>query len=216
MAIILKNSIDSQTQWALWEITESEQTLSQEFVGHCDITEKLSHITHALKRREYLASRALLRQLLVEQGIDLCNIAKDDNGKPYFPDCDCKFSLSHSAQYAAAVLCMEAIGIDLEAITPKILHLAPRFLAEKELPYALASATHATVYWCAKEAMYKLFNQTASSLRDHFFVENFELNTTPEKPCIAIGYIQTADFRGKAQIQFQIWDNHVVALAWQI
>ncbi|SFB71337.1 4'-phosphopantetheinyl transferase superfamily protein [Flexibacter flexilis DSM 6793] len=216
MAIVLKKSIGEQIQWALWEITESEQTLCQEFTSHCDVTDKLAHITHPLKRREYLASRALLRQLLVEQGVDLCSIAKDQNGKPYFPDCQCKFSLSHSAQYAAAVLSQDAIGIDLEPITPKILHLAPRFLSEKELPYALTSATHATVYWCAKEAMYKLFNQTASSLRDHFWVENFELVGNTDAPNFTIGRLQTPDFEGKAQLQFQIWDNHVVALAWPI
>jgi 4'-phosphopantetheinyl transferase len=71
-------------------------------------------------KNEYIASRWLLRKVLARYtGLPpaALRFLRTDKGKPYLPDSDIHFSLSHSGHWALlAVGRIELIGVDIEAI----------------------------------------------------------------------------------------------------
>lgn len=210
MAIILQKNIDGLAIWALWHIVEDEATLTQLCQPDSEMLLLLAEIKHPVKRCEFLASRTLLRQLLAQRGHDLDGIYKDENGKPFLRNCQCTFSLSHSAEYVAVIIANSPVGIDIEPIKPKIMRIAPRFLAISELPDATTSEQKATLYWCAKEAIYKLFNRENASLRDHIRIRPFELTQTIGT---LSGTMQMPSFSGKARIHSLVYEQYGIAIA---
>ncbi len=84
-------------------------------------------------------------------------VKKDAFGKPFLEKYPHHLSLSHSFPYVAAQLNYDQpVGIDLEQPKAKILKIAPRIFSPIELADAGTDVIKHTVYWCAKEAMYKI------------------------------------------------------------
>jgi 4'-phosphopantetheinyl transferase len=213
MAIIFKQTLDEHTEWALWELSEDEPTLLHLCQPDTEMLVTLAGIAHETKRREFLASRALLRQLLAEQNQYFTGIYKDENGKPHLRGTPYQFSLSHSAEFVAvAISKKQAIGIDIEPIKPKILRIAPRFLSVLECVQASTSQEKATLYWCVKEAMYKLFNQNKCSLREHLRVSAFD----GEYQTQVNGFIQMPDYKAHAQVFSHVHLQYCIAIAQHI
>ncbi|HET6991203.1 MAG TPA: 4'-phosphopantetheinyl transferase superfamily protein, partial [Bacteroidia bacterium] len=101
-------------------------------------------------------------------------IIYDENGKP-FPDLSTiQLSLSHSGKLIAIMIDEKHCGIDIETVRPKIEKIAPKFLSDKELldcaREPVAERMH--VYWCVKEALYKVYGRKNVSLKTDIFVEN--------------------------------------------
>ena len=123
--------------------------------------------------RELLA--ALYRRAT---GESLPPIAVGDRGKPYFPDSDWHFSISHTKKHVFCALARCPIGIDAEEVTRKIdLRLADKILsvAERAEFDAAGDQNKALLtFWVLKEAAAKLTgdglrgypNHTSFSLAD--------------------------------------------------
>ena len=123
--------------------------------------------------RELLA--ALYRRAT---GESLPPIAVGDRGKPYFPDSDWHFSISHTKKHVFCALARCPIGIDAEEVTRKIdLRLADKILsvAERAEFDAAGDQNKALLnFWVLKEAPAKLTgdglrgypNHTSFSLAD--------------------------------------------------
>ena len=101
--------------------------------------------------RELLA--ALYRRAT---GESLPPIAVGDRGKPYFPDSDWHFSISHTKKHVFCALARCPIGIDAEEVTRKIdLRLADKILsvAERAEFDAAGDQNKALLtFWVLKEA----------------------------------------------------------------
>lgn len=106
-----------------------------------------------IHKKQFIASRLTLASLLKEkyafdyQG--MCCI----NGKP-LPIGKLTPSLSHSNELVAVAISEKKIGIDIQAILPKITRIIPRICNQSELALAPNELTQ-TILWSAKEAMYK-------------------------------------------------------------
>lgn len=138
--------------WAVWQITETETELSALSFETCP-----AEIGHQVKRLEFLAARVLLQKVSGMQGISFQGIHKNAHGKPFLSGAACPISLTHSYPFVAAQLHpRDPVGIDLEQPKEKLLRVAPRFLSHQELADAGKDLTKLCVYWCAKEALYKL------------------------------------------------------------
>ncbi len=125
------------------------------------------------KRREFLAGRALVKTLAEKVGVEYSGIRKDEQGKPFLKDQTHEISLSHSSPYVAAQIHpSHAVGIDIEQPKEKLLRVAPRVLSPSEESDAGNDVVKHCVYWCAKEAMYKLYGKRGL----HF---NTQLNVNP-------------------------------------
>ena len=120
MAIFFKKKIDNNTLLGIWEIKETEQGLLKKLNPGNDGKVFLNTLSHPQRRLEWLAARVLLRKLLEELD-PLINsntpltFNTEKTGKPTLQNLNYHFSLSHSHNWAAAIVSKTtAVGVDIE------------------------------------------------------------------------------------------------------
>ncbi len=160
-----------QCGWALWHITESEATLAT--LAQPEVCPE--NIVSPSKRLEWLGGRILLKTLAEKAGLSYQGLLKDEFGKPSLDQYSHHISLSHSYPYVAAQIDFQAVGIDVEQPKDKLLRIAPRVFNPIELKDAGTNITKNCVYWCAKEALYKIHGQGAISFSKNLKIEPFVL-----------------------------------------
>ncbi|SFD49351.1 4'-phosphopantetheinyl transferase family protein [Spirosoma endophyticum] len=155
-------------------ITEDEPTLQARLLLTVSEQEDLASISHAGQRIEWLACRVAIRQLIEAQGINYAGLRKDEFGKPHLINSPWHISLSHTTGWAAVVLHRSRpVGIDIEPIREQFRRVVPRVLSDDEITHAAGDPNRLAVYWCAKEALYKLYGKRQLTFRDHLHVEPF-------------------------------------------
>ncbi len=156
MPLILHENIDN-VEIGLWKVSEEIETL----LGLANLTAPdtitYSGITAIHRKKEWLATRALLNELITEQHLIKYHI----DGRPYLEDSATNISISHSTGYIAIILHSIAMpGIDIELISRKVGKVGSRFLSPEELAVCNeeeALSNHLMlIHWCAKEAIYKM------------------------------------------------------------
>ncbi len=152
MPLFYQQNINDTTRLAIWEIAETEDF----FLRHVPLQKA---ITHPHKRLQHLAGRFLLPFLFPDFPHQEIEIA--DTRKPFLPEEQYHFSISHCGNYAAAIVSSTArVGIDIEMITPRIQRIRHKFLHPEELHFVNTASINdpiplLTVLWSAKEAMFK-------------------------------------------------------------
>ncbi len=140
------------------------------------------------RQREWIATRVLLHQLLPHYaGI----IQYRSNGQPYL-DNGYAISISHSQHWVALALHPhQKIGIDIEELRPKIVRIAEKFLAVAELQYLQAYISseserifYYTVYWCAKEALFKWYGLGQVDFKKHLQIKDYDRQTGFINACV--------------------------------
>jgi 4'-phosphopantetheinyl transferase len=171
MPILKVQKTNKHSRWGLWYITETENELKK--IVDADIDPS---IIHTQKKLEWLAGRALLKELVFQSGFEYKGTTKDEFGKPHLLENALFISLSHSYPYVAAQIDKnQPVGIDLEQPKPKLLNIAHRVLSPEELAHAGKDIAKHCVYWCAKEAMYKLYGKRGLHFSSDLLVDNFTL-----------------------------------------
>lgn len=172
---VIKLDRNDGNPWGLWKIEESEEQLAA-----LDATWVMpADINHPKKRMEWYAGRALTQRLM--QAIDLPyqGITKDKFGKPFPTHSTLHLSLSHSHPYVAAYLHQEkSVGIDLEQPKAKLLNIAHRVFSASEVQDAGVDLTKLCLYWCAKEAMLKVYGKKDLTFSKNLVVEAFSLHNS--------------------------------------
>lgn len=152
MPLFYQQDINLTTRLGVWKIEEAESF----FLERVPLTRE---ITHPHKRLQHLAGRYLLPFLFPDFPHAEIEIA--DTRKPFLPDEQYHFSISHCGNYAAAIVSSTSrVGIDIENITPRVERIKHKFLHPDELAWV---HTHPlslqipllTLLWSAKEAMFK-------------------------------------------------------------
>lgn len=155
-------------------ITDNEPTLRQRLLLTAAEEDELAGITHFEQRIEWLACRAVVRELVEAQGWTYAGLQKDEFGKPHLLDRTAHVSLSHTAGWAAAVLHRSRpVGIDIEPMRDKFTRVVPRILSEPEIAHAAGDPARLAVYWCAKESLYKLYGKRQLTFRRHLHIDPF-------------------------------------------
>lgn len=161
----------SNLSWGLWHITESLEELV-EIIDLNDVDASyLDKIGHDKKKKEFLAGRIVLKQLLQYYNQPYKGVIKDDILKPYLLGSKHNISISHSHDYATAVIDPEdKTAIDIELISEKLAELSPKFLTEQELEFCDGDIQKITFVWCAKETLYKIYHGRGLIFKDNLFV----------------------------------------------
>ena len=153
-----------------WQITESEEELLQIWGEPC--SDYFQQITLENKRKEWLASRILVKRLALEIDGKFEGIVKDENKKPYLINSKSNISLSHTNGYAAAILHpSRPAGIDIEIRSDKVRRIAKKFMNDTEWASTQEKTDEILAYWCAKEAMYKLNGKKGIIFKKQLLVE---------------------------------------------
>ncbi|MEJ7647135.1 MAG: 4'-phosphopantetheinyl transferase superfamily protein [Chryseolinea sp.] len=159
--------------WALWCITEDETSLVTQLGGIEEITPT---ITNGNKRLEWLAGRLLVSSVFLSMSLKFQGLTKDPYGKPSPIGCDHHVSLSHSFPYVAALVDHQGpVGIDLEQPKEKLFRIASRVLHPIELADAGNELKKHCIYWCAKEALIKIYGKKDLTLAENLRIDPFHL-----------------------------------------
>lgn len=169
MPIFFQQQINETTRLGIWKIEETEEFFRSNVPLHRDVT-------HPHKRLQHLAGRFLLQYLFPAFPYELIQIA--DTRKPYLPDEQYHFSISHCGDYAAAIVSKDKrVGIDIEIPVEKILKIQDKFLSdfEKEIfniQYSIFNIQPPTAHyqlptllWSAKESVFKWYGDGAVDFR---------------------------------------------------
>lgn len=177
MPLVYQHTINSKTKLGLWRIEEPEEFFLAKVPLKRDVT-------HPHKRLQHLAGRYLLPTLFEDFPLEEILIA--DTRKPFLPDEQYHFSISHCGDYAAAIASSEQrVGIDIEQPTDKIFRIIHKFLNEDEkqmLDEPMSSSQllqKATLLWSIKEAMFKWYGDGGVDFRKHMHIE--EIRGTDEE-----------------------------------
>lgn len=196
MPLIELNKTNDQCGWAIWRIEETEDQLAGDIFGSIP-----SEIIHPQKRLEWFAARVLALSLSNYLGLRFFGIWKDEFGKPFLEKYPHHFSLSHSYPYVAAQINrFKRVGIDLEQPKEKLLKVAPRVLSMAELEDAGGDIVKHCIYWCAKEALYKLDGRGGLRFSTDLLIRPFEkrmeglLLATIRDEKFELGYQVNGDF----------------------
>lgn len=167
--------LESSTEraWGLWHIQETETELMELIREYETIP---VHITHPQKRLEFCVGRVLAKTLLEQLSAPFAGIVKDEFGKPFFKGHSYQLSLSHSYPYVGALVDRsKPAGIDVEQIKTKLLKIAPRVLHTTELKDAGDNEIKHCIYWCAKEALIKIYGKKDLVFAENLLINPFEL-----------------------------------------
>jgi phosphopantetheinyl transferase len=195
--IFFQHQINESTRLGIWKIEESEEF----FLSNVPLR---SEVTHPLKRLQHLAGRFLLQFLCPDFPYELIRIA--DTRKPYLPNEQYHFSISHCGDYAAAIVSSDQrVGVDIEITSEKAEKIKNKFLTQNEqlifsltppsvadrvrlatavaqgLPKVqrdpIATGSHlTTLLWSAKESVYKWFGDGGVDFRKHIQLEGIHEN----------------------------------------
>lgn len=164
---------EKERAWALWHVTEDEAALKERMPSGEQVPETL---THPLKRIEWMAGRVLLSELFAALSLTFNGIAKNEFGKPFPLGYDYHLSLSHSFPFVAALVDKRGpVGIDLEQPKVKLFRVAHRIFHRDELKDARNDLIKHCVYWCAKEALLKVYGKKDLTFASHLLIDAFQL-----------------------------------------
>ncbi len=169
MPLYFEHNISETTKLAIWQIVEKESFfLEKVFLQR--------NITHPHKRLQHLAGRYLLRFLFPDFPNEEIEIAS--TRKPFLPDEQYHFSISHCGNFAAAIVSKnERVGIDIEIITEKVAKIAHKFLndGEKQAVNRQPSKVDCTLtlIWSAKETIFKWWGKGEVDFKEHILLSNF-------------------------------------------
>ena len=163
MPVFFQQQINDHTRLGIWKIEETEEFFKANVPQHRDVT-------HPHKRLQHLAGRFLLQYLFPDFPYELIKIA--DTRKPFLPDEQYHFSISHCGDFAAAIVSKDSrVGIDIEIPTEKISRIMYKFLSAKEheqfhliqpdkdrIPFS-------TLLWSAKESVFKWYGNGGVDFR---------------------------------------------------
>ncbi len=160
---------------AVWQISESFAELASFFTPEELTNADLGKYTFEKRKVEWLASRLLIKELI---GNDY-RISYLDTGKPELHHADYKhISITHSRDFVAVFVHENmATGIDIESVGRDFQRVEKRYLSEKELQATGNDQNLHCLYWCAKEAIFKLVLDDGIEFRSQIRIEPFDYST---------------------------------------
>jgi phosphopantetheinyl transferase len=167
LPLFYQHTINQTTKLGIWQIDEEENL----FLKKVPLQQS---ITHPHKRLQHLAGRYLLQYLFPDFPYEEIVIA--DTRKPYLPNEQYHFSISHCGNYAATIVSStHRAGIDIEIPTEKVNRIAHKFIHQNEMQwmdesiinYQLSIINFKTILWSSKEAIFKWYSLGSVDFKEH-------------------------------------------------
>ena len=170
MPIFFQHQINETTRLGIWKIEEAEEFFKANVPQHRDVT-------HPHKRLQHLAGRFLLQYLFPDFPYELIKIA--DTRKPFLPEEQYHFSISHCGDYAAAIVSKDRrVGVDIEIPVDKIIRVRDKFLSPDEVAsFGSLDIDQLTMCWSAKEAVFKWDGEGGVDFRQQIHLQKSANNT---------------------------------------
>lgn len=198
MPVFFQHQINDTTRLGIWKIEETEDFFKSNVPLHRDVT-------HPHKRLQHLAGRFLLQYLFPAFPYEMIAIA--DTRKPFLPDEQYHFSISHCDDYAAAIVSKDKrVGVDIEVPVSKIIRIRDKFLGQEELARYEHNERQLTLLWSSKEAVFKWYGNGAVDFREHIHLEK-QLHDKEMIECVF-----TKEGKQELSIHYRLFSP--ITLAW--
>ena len=210
MGLYLKKKLDNDATIGVWQVTETEAELIALSSTPSDEMEEISFIRSESMRRQRLAVRALLNTLFE----DKVYLSHHDNGKPYIENNAVNISITHTEKYVAVILHEENdCGIDIESLDRDFSAVEKRALSEDEIDDLEDEKRNEqlAIYWCAKEAIFKLLSVYNLDFAEQIEVDRFRPRGEGELDATFIG---KGGDEEEFELEYITFDRHV--LVWVV
>jgi len=175
MPLVKHSLLESGIQLGLWHITENTEDLISQLYLNKEEFDTLAGFKTEHRQKQWLSYRVLIRNLVKIDTI--YKIYYTRNGKPYLINPPRNISVTHSGDFSATLISENKSikpGIDLERIEKKVISVRSKFLNPIELIRASVHPSPAsyTMFWSAKEAVYKCYDNPEISLRKNIHIHS--------------------------------------------
>jgi len=188
----------------IWHLTESSTDLTRYFsIGELeDFT--FQQFTNEKRKVEWLAIRCLVKQMI---GSDFL-ISYTESGKPILSHIKFRhLSISHSRDFAIVFVHENLdVGIDIENISRNYTAIEKRYLSDEELIIVNRDAKLQCLYWCAKEAIFKLVPDEGVEFKQQILISSFN----PELEDHFLAKYTSENTNSIYQLHFLIFSGHCV------
>ena len=172
--------------------------------------EEISFIRSESLRKQRLAVRALLNTLFD----DKVYLSHHDNGKPYLENNPVNISITHTEKYVAVILHEEEnVGIDIESLDRDFSAVEKKALSEDEIDDLEDEKRNEqlAIYWCAKEAVFKLLSRYNVDFAEQIEIERFRPRGEGE---LEATFTSKKDDEEEFDLEYITFDRHV--LVWVV
>ena len=210
MGLYLKKELENEAVIGVWQITETEEELKELSSTPSDEMEEISFIRSESLRKQRLAVRALLNTLFD----DKVYLSHHDNGKPYIENNPVNISITHTAKYVAVILHEEEnVGIDIESLDRDFSAVEKKALSEDEIDDLEDEKRNEqlAIYWCAKEAVFKLLSRYNVDFAEQIEIERFRPRGEGE---LEATFTSKKDDEEEFDLEYITFDRHV--LVWVV
>ena len=210
MALYLKKKLENDATIGVWQITETEAELRELSATPTDEMEEISFIQSESQRKQRLAVRALLNTLFDEK----VYLSHHDNGKPYLENNPVNISISHTEKYVAVILHDdEDCGIDVESLDRDFSAVEKKALSEDEIEDLDDEKRNEqlAIYWCAKEAVFKLLSRYSVDFAEQIEIERFHPRGEGE---LEATFVDKDGDEDEFDLEYITFDRHV--LVWVV
>ncbi|MDD6152038.1 MAG: 4'-phosphopantetheinyl transferase superfamily protein [Bacteroidales bacterium] len=213
MALFLTKDLDddAHSRLGIWQITETEAELRELTSVPSDELEEISYIKSESLRKQKLAVRALLDTLFEEK----VYLSHHDNGKPYIENNATNISITHTDKYVAVLLSdIDEVGVDCESLDRDFTAVEKKALSQDEIEDLEDDADdrreQLAIYWCAKEAVYKLVSQHKVDFAEQIEVEEFRPRGEGE---LEVTFTNKDGYEEDFELNYMTFDRHVIVWA---
>lgn len=201
-----------ESQIGIWKVEESIEELKNKLILNEEEIRFYNSLNKNKRNLHWLSSRVLLRTLLKTD--EFIEVYGDKHGKPHLVNLDYEISISHSYDYAAAMISKKKVGVDIEKIKPVISNIALKFLHECELKQVdiQSDIKKLYVYWCAKESVFKMNGKKGLIFREDIVIDPFDFNEDGDK---VSAYYVTDGKKNDIVIDYQLIDGYMLTYVIQ-
>ncbi len=208
MALFLTKDLDdpAHSRVGVWKITESEEELRSLTSIPSDELEEISYIKSESLRKQRLAVRALLDAMFE----DKVYLSHHDNGKPYIENNAINISITHTDRYVAVILNDEdEVGIDCESLDRDFTAVEKKALSKDELEDLDDEQKNEqlAIYWCAKEAIFKLTSQYDVDFIEQIHIDGFKFRDEGELSAV---FTDKDGYEQELTLYYFTFDRHVL------
>ncbi len=210
MGLYLKKKLDNEATIGVWKITETEEELKELSSTPSDEMEEISFIRSESMRKQRLAVRALLNELFDEK----VYLSHHDNGKPYIENDATNISITHTEKFVAVILHDDQdVGIDIESLDRDFSAVEKKALSEDEIDDLEDDKRNEqlAIYWCAKEAIFKLLSVYNMNFAEQIEVERFRVRSEGE---LEATFIDRDEEEEEFELEYMTFERHV--LVWVV
>ena len=156
----------------------------------------------------------MVRALLNTLFDDKVYLSHHDNGKPYIENDAINISISHTERFVAVILHKEEnVGIDIESLDRDFSVVEKKALSEDEIDDLEDEKRNEqlAIYWCAKEAIFKLLSVYNLDFAEQIEIERFRPRGEGE---LEATFVNEDGDEEEFDLEYMTFDRHV--LVWVV